>query len=958
MSRAEVRRGLDSLVHEFPVILVCAPAGYGKTLLLADWVESTGGADKIWVSLDVDDNNADRFWAAVVSAVRRHALGLEAGELNRLPMPGTSDTAGFLAEVIDALAELPAVTHLVLDDVHEVFSKETLHGIATLIHHQPANLRIVLSSRADPPLPLARLRLEGRLAELRASELRFSQQDATTLMHKAGVPLTDDQVCQLIKQTDGWAAGLRLAAQSLRDVADRDAFLADFASNDRAIADYLVSEVLTRLPTETREFLQTVSVCDEVTPILAAVLSGRDDAGAILAALERESALMLGVGPDRQWYRMHPLLHSYLQADLARQRPERTSELHAAAATWFAAHEQPGKAFDHAARTSGSAASVALLRRYAVPLLMTGDSRTVRRALTKAGAPAVSRDPWLALVSALAHVQTAELDQAVADLRHSRRAWPSDPDGGLQSLSRLMAATHALACGRPEPAEPIDWRDLVAAQEGSDLEAWARLGLGWTLLRAGERQVALGELELAERLAREQGFDYLVVHILAALGVLSGLEGAFSGMEAACSEAVAIADIHGWRNVPGLAIDHALIGLAGLMRLDPVLGGRRHVRDLQRGALVRRDRGEDLLYDGGAGVGTRSPPAARAPASTGPPLPPCPRCPLCAGSTGRTLRRPGRRTMRRDHIRPEDVLVLEPVDRRRPVTDGPYLQVTARLVVDRLGQQLCASARSDDRDGQMVRRGVREGTQIRQAHPDAHQQRGDQVRQDVTQPGGAAGERADGGRRAPLRWSGRRTVLMGQAFSASVSSPGQLSPPVAGTSSWLIQLLIHVVLYNYLYERQPVAHRDDSVETIQQEMTAFARRARAAAARMHPELSLVSYTLLAHLDDQQGCRATDLAAHYFLDKSTVSRQIAALEKLGFVERRVDPEDHRVQVLHPTERAPRYSPTSPPAAARRSTSGWPTGTRTTSTASPRTCCATTPPRNGWDKAPPTQRHSPR
>lgn len=210
-----------------------------------------------------------------------------------------------------------------------------------------------------------------------------------------------------------------------------------------------------------------------------------------------------------------------------------------------------------------------------------------------------------------------------------------------------------------------------------------------------------------------------------------------------------------------------------------VLGGRCHVRDLQRGALVRRDRGEDLLYDGGAGVGTRGRhqqlghrlrQARR-----------CPLCPLGTGSTGRTLRRPGRRTLRRDHIRTEDVLVLEPVDRRRPVADGPDLQVTARLVVDRLGEQLCAVARSDDRDGQLVRRGVRKGAQVRQAHPDAHQQRGDQVRQDVTQPGGV-GERAE--RWPPccsLRWSGRRTVLMGQAFSTRrLSCRHQWPEPVVG----------------------------------------------------------------------------------------------------------------------------------------------------------------------------------
>jgi LuxR family maltose regulon positive regulatory protein len=565
VSRVGVRQGLHRLVSRYPVSLVCAPAGYGKTLLLADWVDSTGASDKIWISLDADDNNADRFWTVVANAV--HKTTARPSEVS---LAARGDTAGLLAEVIDSCAAGPEPLHLILDDVHEVISEETLHGIATLVQHQPDNLRLVLSTRADPPLPLARLRLQGRLAEYRARELRFSHEDAATLIRIAGVPLTDGQVSQLVEQTDGWAAGLRLAARSLRDVADRDAFLADFASNDHTMADYLVSEVLTRLPAATREFLQVVSVCDEVTAVLAAVLSGRSDAGGMLAALERESSLMMGVGPDRQWYRMHPLLRSYLQADLARQRPNRAAELHATAAAWFAAREQPGKAFDHAARTGEPATSVGLLRRYAMPLLMTGDHRTVRRALTLAGTRVVARDPWLALVSALVHVESCESAKARADLADSRSAWPAEPDEDLLSLRRLVAATETLTSGFSTASEPVDWRALASTAQGGDLEAWARLGLGWALLRTGQRRAARDELEVAERLARGHGFDYLTVHCLVALGVLSGLEGAYDAMETACAESVAIAGVHGWRRAPGLAMSHALVGFARLMRLDHV----------------------------------------------------------------------------------------------------------------------------------------------------------------------------------------------------------------------------------------------------------------------------------------------------------------------------------------------------------------------------------------------------
>lgn len=562
--RERVRRRLADLAAGYPVTLVCAPAGYGKTLLLADWVAATGTADKIWVSLDADDNTTDRFWTAVVSAV--HARGGTPGPA----APGRADTPAFLAEVVDALAGLPDPAYLVLDDVHEISGEQTLHGIATLIQHQPDNLRIVLSTRADPPLPLARLRLQSRLAELRMDELRVSHEDTAELMRLAGVPLTDDQVRRLVEQTAGWAAGLRLAARSLLEVADHDAFLEQFASNDRAVADFLVSEVLTRLPAPTRDLLQVVSVCEEVTPVLAGVLSGRDDAGAVLAALERESSLMMGIGADRQWFRMHPLLRSYLRADLSRQRPELAAELHARAAAWFAAATQPGKAFDHAARTGEPATSVALLRQYALPLLMSGDRHIVRRALTTAGAE-VDRDPWLTLVGVLTHLRGHDVAGARAGLRRCAELWPADPGEDLLVPHRLATATFQLTTGTATTTATgaADWQRLAAELAGTDLEAWARLGLGWTLLGGGPSPMARGELELAVKLARDHGFDYVTVQALTALGVLRALEGEYEAMESACVESLAIAQVHGWRTDPALAIDHALGGLARLMRLDP-----------------------------------------------------------------------------------------------------------------------------------------------------------------------------------------------------------------------------------------------------------------------------------------------------------------------------------------------------------------------------------------------------
>ncbi len=192
VSRDDLRSALAGLSAELPVTLVCAPAGYGKTLLLADWIEHTGAADKAWVSLDRGDNDAGRFWTAVLSAMCACAAVPAASRLRTLHPPGEPDAAGFYAEVIDGLAALPAPVHLVLDDLHEVQSEQAWHGLATLVRHQPAAVRLVLSTRSDPPLPLARLRVQGELAELRASELRFGHDEALELLRRAERWLTDE----------------------------------------------------------------------------------------------------------------------------------------------------------------------------------------------------------------------------------------------------------------------------------------------------------------------------------------------------------------------------------------------------------------------------------------------------------------------------------------------------------------------------------------------------------------------------------------------------------------------------------------------------------------------------------------------------------------------------------------------------------------------------------------------
>jgi LuxR family maltose regulon positive regulatory protein len=247
--------------------------------------------------------------------------------------------------------------------------------LRALIRHRPRSLRLVLASRLDPPLSLPRLRLEGRVHEVRVDQLRFSVAEAGELLGTAGAHVDHPQVTALHALTGGWAAALRLAAISLRRTPEPDAFLAAFSGDERSVAEYLVSEILSGLSCEIRDFLGATSICDVIPPDLAADLSGRQDAADLL---ERETSVVARVDARRSQYRMQPLLRTYLQADLERGQPARASDLHARAAAWWAAQNDPVQALAHVTTAGNRPQVVALLRRFAVRFVVAGAHKLVR----------------------------------------------------------------------------------------------------------------------------------------------------------------------------------------------------------------------------------------------------------------------------------------------------------------------------------------------------------------------------------------------------------------------------------------------------------------------------------------------------------------------------------------------------------------------------------------------------
>src|SRR3954467_6723544 len=247
--------------EERALTLVCAPPGYGKTLLLADWVRRQD-APCAWVTLDEDDDDPRRFWSSVLAALAACPELPASSALNTLVVPRTTVGADFVTDVLDALGTLPARVRLVLDDAHHLRSKETLQGLHLLLRHGLNDVRLVVASRFDPPLSVARLRLEDRLCELRTEQLAFSVEETATLADLCGLGLDVRQTALLHARTDGWVAGIRLAAMPLRGHPAPELVLAGLSGDDRPVADYLTGEVLAHVSADDADLLRRTSVCD------------------------------------------------------------------------------------------------------------------------------------------------------------------------------------------------------------------------------------------------------------------------------------------------------------------------------------------------------------------------------------------------------------------------------------------------------------------------------------------------------------------------------------------------------------------------------------------------------------------------------------------------------------------------------------------------------------------------
>jgi ATP/maltotriose-dependent transcriptional regulator MalT len=575
--------------------LVSAPAGFGKTALLADWARR-GVRPVAWLSLDTADNDPVRFWRYVAAAVGN----VRAGAGQRLaPLFGSwplSPEAAVTA-LVNELAAAQGNLVLVLDDYHLIESSAVHESVVFLLEHLPAGLRLAVACRADPPLPLPRLRARGELAELRAAELRFTQEEAAELLREAaGAAVSADVVAALEARTEGWAAGLQLAALSLRGQEDAASFVAGFSGSHRYVLDYLAEEVLDRQPETVRTFLLETSVLDRLSGELCDAVTGRPGSQQLLETIERAGLFLSALDEVRGWWRYHPLFADLLRARLGQERPLRQPGLHRAAAAWC---EQRGLADDavrHALAAGDPARAARLVERYIGATLAWGEGATVTRWLASLPGEQIRARPRLCALRAIQAVmggQAGELERwldaaeaalasAPSDETAGERAavdreagWlPADVPGTLMALRTDLARLRGDADGTIRLARQALAR--LPAAEGR-----LRLNAEWNLARAfwlngdlGEAEQALAKLAAAAQPADEN----LTMHVCWERGLVMRAQGRLGTALASYRQALATAAQAEGPALPAAGMAH--LGVAAVLyEQDELAGALEHVTE-------------------------------------------------------------------------------------------------------------------------------------------------------------------------------------------------------------------------------------------------------------------------------------------------------------------------------------------------------------------------------------------
>ncbi|MEY9932476.1 LuxR family maltose regulon positive regulatory protein [Catenulispora sp. GP43] len=571
IARDTLQTALDQAASR-KVTVVAAPAGSGKTSLLRAWAgrqDERRGLAVVQVQRDQQD--AQLFWLAMLKAVR--ALS---GEPVGAEPPKASpdfDGAAMVDRVLAELAGRRARVTVLIDDVHELGSAEAFTHLTRLLTNLPDGVHAILATRRDLPLRLHHLRLEGQLAELRAADLRFSEEETRVLLTAAGITLSDSAVTRLHERTEGWAAGLRLAVLSLTGHPDPERFVAEFTGSGRAVAEYLIAEMLEHQPEDVQNLLLRTSILQRVNGELADLLTGRPGSTRILLGLEDANAFVVSLDAQRTWFRYHHMFTDLLRLELRRSLPGEVQALHRTAAAWFTVHGAHVEAVRHLQAAGDWSEAAELLVDYSFGMMLDGQEETMQTLLEAFPGRTGVNFPELSAVRTMIDMVHGRLEEAAAHLAVTAAYAASAPEDRRPRLEAAVAALN-LSMGRRRASLPEVMRHAVFLDQppagqtdeeialGAELRVVALMNLG--AMEAFALGVSDGPRHLREgaALARKIGRPYLEVACLSQLGFATKLPD-FTAARIRSEEAIALAEEHGWGTAHILA--PALISLACTM---------------------------------------------------------------------------------------------------------------------------------------------------------------------------------------------------------------------------------------------------------------------------------------------------------------------------------------------------------------------------------------------------------
>jgi len=554
--------------------VVSAPPGSGKTVLLRSWISQAGAAGSAaWVTVRRGERDPQQFWLSVLGSLRQTASGLVLVQ----PLTAAPDLDGWaIAErLLTDLAPLQDRIYLVIDDMQELGLAVAQRQLELLVMRAPEELRFVLATRHDVRLGLHRLRLEGELAEIREPDLRFTVAEAEELFDAAAVKLPDPAL--LVERTEGWAAGLRLAALSLAGHPDPGRFAEEFSGTERTVAEYLLAEVLDRQPEPVRRLLLRTSVLERVNGELADLLTGDSGGGRVLHDLEQANAFVVSLDARRSWFRYHHLFADLLQLELRRTVPGEVTGLHRAAAGWFAGNGYPVDAVRHAQAARDWGLAARLLADHWYGLQLDGQAATTHQLL--AGFPAGTRtaDAELAALAAAEELAHGSLEAAERYLSLAERGMASVPDARRAQAQLLLGITRLVLARQRWNLQAVaeEARHLQAMAEapdaaqprlGEELRALALISLGTTEFWAAgadpERHLEMG-VALAHRIGRPF-LEFTGLTYQAAAGMYQS----FTRAAERGRRAIELAERHGWTDEPVAGLAYVILGaiLAWQMR--------------------------------------------------------------------------------------------------------------------------------------------------------------------------------------------------------------------------------------------------------------------------------------------------------------------------------------------------------------------------------------------------------